>query len=113
MTSKSRQSSDVSPATKHPAPQNTFPVDLDKVSLQQALRDFEIANARVLDLTQRLIESEKRRKELENELHQLRLQPRPGAAAGESPASQPALELARWAFRKSKSLAKRLLERAP
>jgi predicted nucleic acid-binding Zn-ribbon protein len=29
-------------------------VDLDSISLEQALRDFEIANARVIDLTKRL-----------------------------------------------------------
>ena len=30
-------------------------VELDRLSLEQALRDFEVANARVVDLTQRLI----------------------------------------------------------
>lgn len=29
--------------------------ELDRLSLTQALRDFEVANARVMDLTQRLI----------------------------------------------------------
>lgn len=29
--------------------------ELDRLSLTQALRDFEVANARVIDLTQRLI----------------------------------------------------------
>lgn len=29
--------------------------ELDRLSLTQALRDFEVANARVVDLTQRLI----------------------------------------------------------
>jgi hypothetical protein len=47
---------------------------LDAVSLTQALKDFEIANARVLDLTRRLIESERLRKELADELERLRLQ---------------------------------------
>lgn len=60
---------------------NTFPLDLDRVSLEQALRDFEIANARVLDLTQRLIASERRRAEVENELQQLRQSHRTGANA--------------------------------
>ena len=31
--------------------------EFDELSLSQALRDFEIANARVIDLTQRLVES--------------------------------------------------------
>lgn len=104
MTSKPRQ-------TDIPAVKNTFPVDLDRVSLQQALRDFEIANARVLDLTQRLIESEKRRKEVENELQQLKLQTHPQAET--APAKPVTLRVAGWAFRKSKALAKRLLKRAP
>jgi predicted nucleic acid-binding Zn-ribbon protein len=30
--------------------------ELDRLSLEQAIRDFEIANARVIDLTQRLID---------------------------------------------------------
>lgn len=69
MSSTSQQK----PATST-VPPSTFPVDLDKVSLQQALRDFEMANARVLDLTQRLIASERSRKALESELNQLKLQ---------------------------------------
>lgn len=69
MSSTSQQK----PATSA-VPPSTFPVDLDKVSLQQALRDFEMANARVLDLTQRLIASERSRKALESELNQLKLQ---------------------------------------
>jgi len=32
---------------------------LDRLSLEQALRDFEIANARTIDLTQRLIDASK------------------------------------------------------
>lgn len=31
--------------------------EMDELSLAQALRDFEIANARVIDLTQRLVEA--------------------------------------------------------
>jgi hypothetical protein len=52
--------------------------NLDVISLEQALKDFEIANARVVDLTQRLLESERKRAEIANELEQLRLG---GAAA--------------------------------
>jgi hypothetical protein len=33
--------------------------DIDRVSLEQALRDFEIANARAIDLTQRLVDLSK------------------------------------------------------
>jgi len=33
--------------------------DIDRLSLEQALRDFEIANARAIDLTQRLVDLSK------------------------------------------------------
>lgn len=36
-------------------------LDLDAIALSQALIDFEVANARVLDLTQRLLESNESR----------------------------------------------------
>ena len=52
---------------------------LDQLSLEQALKDVEIANARVIDLTQRLIAAQNRTIELEGlvqglqaELHELR-----------------------------------------
>jgi hypothetical protein len=32
---------------------------VDQVSLEQALRDFDVANARVIDLTRRLVASER------------------------------------------------------
>ena len=32
---------------------------IDQVSLEQALRDFDVANARVIDLTRRLVASER------------------------------------------------------
>ena len=46
---------------------------LDRLNLTQALLDFELANARVLDLTARLVESNKRVLTLqaENEDHRL------------------------------------------
>ena len=37
---------------------DTLQSAIDRVSLEQALRDFDIANARVIDLTRRLIASE-------------------------------------------------------
>lgn len=46
---------------------------IDAINLAQALRDVEAANARVLDLTKRLMESEHRRKQLEDEMERLRL----------------------------------------
>jgi len=42
--------------------------EMDRLSLEQALRDFEIANSRVIDLTQRLITSNDRAYELQREL---------------------------------------------
>lgn len=54
-----------------PLPRSTL--DLDAVSLTQALKDFETANARVIDLTQRLLRAEHDRKMLANEVEHLRL----------------------------------------
>lgn len=84
------------------------PADLDRVSLTQALRDFEIANARVLDLTQRLLESERRRKDAEHELESLRLQLSSREAASAETLSYRA---ARWAFHQARGVAKRVLKR--
>jgi hypothetical protein len=41
---------------------------LDQVSLEQSLRDFDIANARVIDLTRRLVASERRVVTLQQQL---------------------------------------------
>jgi hypothetical protein len=46
--------------------------DLDRLSLEQALQDFEVANARVLDLTQRLVTLHQDNVELARELEQVR-----------------------------------------
>jgi hypothetical protein len=43
--------------TSEPTEETTLKEEFDRLSLEQALRDFEIANARVVDLTQRLISS--------------------------------------------------------
>ena len=53
--------------------------ELDRLSVEQALRDFEIANARTIDLTQRLVD-------LSNEVTDLR---------GQLVAAQEALAAAR------------------
>ncbi len=79
--------------------------DLDRVNLVQALRDFEIANTRVLDLTQRLIESERRRKDVENELEHMRLKL---SAAEKETLSYRA---ARWAIHRARNVAKRVLSK--
>lgn len=44
--------------------------ELDRLSLMQAIRDFEIANARVVDLTQRLISANQRIVELQRVIDQ-------------------------------------------
>ncbi|MDC0708317.1 hypothetical protein POL68_07520 [Stigmatella sp. ncwal1] len=82
------------------------PAELDRVLLAQALRDFEIANTRVLDLTQRLIESERRRRDMEHEVAQLRL-----SMHGSAPAQDRlAYRAARWAFHRAREVAQRVLK---
>ena len=46
--------------------------ELDRLSLTQALRDFEVANARVMDLTQRLIAASNDLVAVRQELESLR-----------------------------------------
>jgi len=41
--------------------------ELDQLSLEQALIDFEVANRRVIDLTQRLLKAERALRELKAE----------------------------------------------
>ncbi len=53
---------------------------LDAVSLEQALIDVEIANGRVVDLTARLVESDRRVRELQEQLDELRADNRRVAA---------------------------------
>lgn len=46
--------------------------EIDELSLTQALLDFEVANARVLDLTQRLVEANRVIEELRAEVDETR-----------------------------------------
>lgn len=89
--------------TPQPKEERSSTADLDRVALTQALRDFEIANARVMDLTQRLIESERRRKDAENELEHLRL--KLNTASHETLSYR----AARWAFHRAREVAQRVL----
>ena len=57
--------------TNRDVPKNT--VDLDDLSLEQTLLDFQIANARVIDLTNRLLTSERDRMDAVNERELLRV----------------------------------------
>jgi hypothetical protein len=47
---------------------------LDQLSLEQALKDVDIANARVIDLTQRLIAAQHRTIELEEAVERLQVE---------------------------------------
>lgn len=48
--------------------------EIDRLSLEQALRDFEIANARVIDLTQRLISANEKVLAVQRESDELRVE---------------------------------------
>lgn len=48
--------------------------EIDRLSLEQALRDFEIANARVIDLTQRLISANEKALAGQREADELRVE---------------------------------------
>lgn len=52
---------DMSTAAEHRPPHRSvadgLEEEIDRLSLEQAIRDFEVANARVVDLTQRLLEA--------------------------------------------------------
>lgn len=63
-------------APKANAPPRGSDVDnaLNQISLEQALVDFEIANARVIDLTRRLVEANEELAESKNSLELLRIQ---------------------------------------
>lgn len=45
---------------------------IDRLSLEQSLRDFEVANARVVDLTRRLLEANEQIRILEVKIEALR-----------------------------------------
>src|SRR4051812_44424655 len=48
--------------------------DVDRVSLEQALRDFEIANARAIDLPQRLVDLSKEVTRLREQMVDVQMQ---------------------------------------
>lgn len=56
------------------APDARNSVDLDPLNLEQALIDFEVANARVIDLTRRLTEMNRQLTSARNELEETRVQ---------------------------------------
>jgi hypothetical protein len=60
--------------TSEPTEEATLKEEIDRLSLEQALRDFEIANTRVVDLTQRLISSNDKVLSIQRELDILRVE---------------------------------------
>ena len=60
--------------TSQPTDDALLREEIDRLSLEQALRDFEVANARVVDLTQRLISANDKVVEQQQELDQLRVE---------------------------------------
>src|SRR2546423_1679543 len=51
-----------------------FQEEMDELSLRQALVDFDVANARVVDLTQRLVEAQGTISDLRTQLETLRIE---------------------------------------
>jgi hypothetical protein len=60
--------------TSQPTDDTSLREEIDRLSLEQALRDFEVANARVVDLTQRLISANDKVVEQQTELDRLRVE---------------------------------------
>ena len=60
--------------TSEPTEETSLKQEIDRLSLEQALRDFEVANARVVDLTQRLISSNDKVISMQRELDTLRVE---------------------------------------
>ena len=58
--------------TSNVASEQEFSSKMDQLSVEQALRDFEVANARVVDLTRRLVESNEQIRQLEDRISSLR-----------------------------------------
>ena len=75
--------------------------EMNELSLERALVDFEIANARVLDLTQRLVEATQTITELQTEFQELRIEHKQLEARHEAMKSSQAFKLAArvWAIR--------------
>ena len=57
-----------------PAAAQPLSEEMDRLSLEQTLRDFELANARVLDLTQRLVTATNEINSLRHQLETLRIE---------------------------------------
>jgi hypothetical protein len=60
--------------TSQPTDDAALREEIDRLSLEQALRDFEVANARVVDLTQRLISANDKVVDQQLQLDKLRVE---------------------------------------
>jgi hypothetical protein len=60
--------------TSQPTDDVSLREEIDRLSLEQALRDFEVANERVMDLTQRLISANDKVVEQQTELDRVRVE---------------------------------------
>ena len=60
--------------TSQPTDDASLREEIDRLSLEQALRDFEVANARVVDLTQRLISANDKVVDQQLQLDKLRVE---------------------------------------
>jgi uncharacterized protein (DUF3084 family) len=88
-------------STHAEAPNPALESEMNALSLERALVDFEIANARVLDLTQRLVESTSMVVELQTELQNLRIEHQQLKAQHDAMKSSQAFRIATriWALR--------------
>ena len=70
-------------------------LDLNQISLEQALRDFEVANCRVVDLTQRVISLTQQLQDTQNEVERLRVEARMARAEADAIKRSRAYNIAR------------------
>ena len=87
--------------TSEPTEEASLKEEIDRLSLEQALKDFEVANVRVVDLTQRLISSNEKVISLQRELDALRVEMAELRATHEAMRGSAAFRLASkiWAIR--------------
>ena len=92
--------------TSEPTKEASLTEEIDRLSLEQALRDFEIANARVVDLTQRLISSNDKIVSTQRELDMLRVEMAELRATHEAMRGSAAFRIASriWALRNAARL---------
>jgi hypothetical protein len=90
----SEQTADLTSVSR-PTDTTSLTEQMDRLSLEQALRDFELANARVLDLTQRIITATNEINSLRHQLESLRIEYAALVAHNEEMARSRAFKVAR------------------